>query len=121
MDKVTLLSLSMDLKRITQSIQRGSLENAGRFSLEAKKWLKDFCVNRRYTNFKFGIGHFYFSAFFKVREQWWYVSSGDLRWSFGTMLVRTANSDKDYTGGRNQSVYYNENFEANLYKIVKGD
>jgi len=91
------------------------------FMKEAKKWLKDFCVNRRYTNFKFGIGHFYFSAFFKVREQWWYVSSGDLRWSFGTMLVRTANSDKDYTGGRNQSVYYNENFEANLYKIVKGD
>ena len=41
MDKVTLLSLSMDLKRITQSIQRGSWENAGRFSLEARKWLKE--------------------------------------------------------------------------------
>ena len=41
MDKITLLSLSMDLKRITQSIQRGSQENAGRFSLEARKWLKE--------------------------------------------------------------------------------
>ena len=41
MDKITLLSLSMDLKRITQSIQRGSQENAGRFSLEAKKWLNE--------------------------------------------------------------------------------
>ena len=41
MDKVTLLSLSMDLKRITQSIQRGSQENAKRFSLEARKWLEE--------------------------------------------------------------------------------
>lgn len=41
MDKVTLLSLSMDLKRIVQSIQRDSQENARCFSLEAKKWLKE--------------------------------------------------------------------------------
>ncbi|KKR87040.1 MAG: hypothetical protein UU34_C0008G0064 [Candidatus Curtissbacteria bacterium GW2011_GWA1_41_11] len=41
MDKVTLLSLSMDLKRIVQSIQRGSIDNADRFSLEAKRWLKE--------------------------------------------------------------------------------
>ena len=88
---------------------------------EAKKWLKDFCINHGYTNFEFNIGHFYFFAFFKVGEQWWCVASGDLRWSLGTMLVRTANSNKDYTGGRNQSVKYDENFEVNLNKIVKGD
>ena len=41
MDKVTLLSLSNDLKRITTSIERKSLENARRFSTEAKRWLKD--------------------------------------------------------------------------------
>lgn len=41
MDKVTLLSLSMDLKRIVQSIQRNSEENAQRFSIEAKRWLKE--------------------------------------------------------------------------------
>lgn len=40
MDKVTLLSLSMDLKRITISIQRGSMENAKRFSQEAQRWIK---------------------------------------------------------------------------------
>ncbi len=39
MDKVTLLSLSLDLKRIVQSIQRDSMENADRFSKEAKRWL----------------------------------------------------------------------------------
>ena len=35
-----LLSLSLDLKRITQSIQRDSHENATRFSEEAKRWLE---------------------------------------------------------------------------------
>ena len=41
MDKVTLLSLSMDLKRIVQSIQRNSLDNANRFSNEAKRWVDE--------------------------------------------------------------------------------
>lgn len=41
MDKLTLLSLSNDLKRITTSIQRGSLQNSRRFQQEAKKWLKE--------------------------------------------------------------------------------
>lgn len=38
MDKLALLSLSGDLKRITQSIQRNS-KSAERFNNEAKKWL----------------------------------------------------------------------------------
>lgn len=38
MDKLALLSLSGDLKRITQSIQRNS-KSAERFNTEAKKWL----------------------------------------------------------------------------------
>lgn len=41
MDKVALLSLSNDLKRITTSIQRESFENSKRFSKEAKRWLQD--------------------------------------------------------------------------------
>lgn len=41
MDKLTLLSLSNDLKRITTSIQRNSSENSRRFQKEAKKWLKE--------------------------------------------------------------------------------
>ena len=40
MDKVTLLSLSNDLKRIVTSIQRGSNENSLRFTKEARHWLK---------------------------------------------------------------------------------
>lgn len=41
MDKIILLSLSMDLKRIVQSIQKDSQGNASRFSMEAEKWLKE--------------------------------------------------------------------------------
>ncbi|MEK7581220.1 MAG: hypothetical protein AAB512_02960 [Patescibacteria group bacterium] len=40
MDKITLLSLSNDLKRIVTSIQRGSNENSQRFTQEAKHWLE---------------------------------------------------------------------------------
>lgn len=41
MDKVTLLSLSNDLKRIVTSIQRNSTENSLRFTKEAKHWLEE--------------------------------------------------------------------------------
>lgn len=41
MDKVILLSLAQDLKRIVQSIERNSQQNAERFSQEAGRWLKE--------------------------------------------------------------------------------
>ena len=93
------------------------------FMKEAKKWLRDFCINHGYTDFKFSVGHFYFSGFFKAGERWWSFSSGDLRLCgiFGTMLIRTANGLKDYTGGRNQSVKYDDKFETFLHQIVKGE
>ncbi len=48
MDKVTLLSLSNDLKRIVTSIQRGSFENSKRFNIEAKRWLGEIKSNDTY-------------------------------------------------------------------------
>ncbi len=39
MDKITLLSLASDLKRIALAIQRNSPKNAQRFQEEALKWL----------------------------------------------------------------------------------
>ncbi len=41
MDKITLQSLSSDLKRVALSIQRNSLKNAERFQEEAFKWLQE--------------------------------------------------------------------------------
>ena len=39
-NKLYLLSLSSDLTRITQSIQKGSFKNSQQFSYQAQKWLK---------------------------------------------------------------------------------
>ncbi len=41
MDKIVLLSLSNDLKRICLSIQRKSFSSADEFNREAKKWLAE--------------------------------------------------------------------------------
>lgn len=41
MDKLAILSLASDLKRIVHSIQRNSGSNATRFNKEAQKWLRE--------------------------------------------------------------------------------
>lgn len=45
--------------------------------------------------------HFDIYGFFRIKGQIWYFSIGDLRWSKDSMLVRTAESFEDYTGGTN--------------------
>ena len=63
--------------------------------------------------------HFDMHGFFTdQRGQAWNFSVSDLRWSKENMLVRTATSYKDFTGGRNQSVSlasleaFNREFQA---------
>jgi hypothetical protein len=46
--------------------------------------------------------HFDASGFFWLDGQIWYFSVGDLRGFKDSMLIRTAEGFKDYTGGRNQ-------------------
>ena len=49
--------------------------------------------------------HFDASGFFTMPDgQIWYFSISDLRWSKDRMLIRTANSYKDYCGGSNQYI-----------------
>ena len=49
--------------------------------------------------------HFDMSGFFQMNSgQIWYFRIEDVRWSKETMLIRTATSFTDYTGGYNQSV-----------------
>lgn len=47
--------------------------------------------------------HFDMSGFFKDggKDQIWYFSVSDVRWSKESMLIRTAQHYKDYTGGHN--------------------
>jgi len=63
------------------------------------------------TSIEFSKGHFYLSGFFKVGEQHYYFSISDVRHGFGfnrnekpEMLIRTAQHNKDYTGGSNRYV-----------------
>lgn len=56
----------------------------------------------------FNTGHFYCSGFLKNRStaNYIYFSISDVRYNLDqwihNILIRTASSDKDYTGGRNQ-------------------
>jgi len=57
-----------------------------------------------YHSLQLNKGHFYISGFFSVGEQAYYISLSDVRWNMRApeqILVRTASSYKDYTGGQN--------------------
>ena len=73
--------------------------------------IKSFLKKELKENFEVdvGRGHFYFSGFAKNKAtgKYAYFSASDVRhfpdaW-FNNMLVRTAQNDKDYTGGANGS------------------
>lgn len=50
-------------------------------------------------------GHFYISGFFQLVDgKIWYFSLGDVRWGDGKLLIRTAKSFQDYTGGSNNFI-----------------
>ena len=86
------------------------------FSREFKKFLKPYCkeILIHKTN------HFDISGFFKLNnEEIYYFSISDLRWSKDKMLIRTAKDFKDYTGGSNNFIALNENFEENLLRYLK--
>lgn len=56
-----------------------------------------------YEIVKYNKGYNYRSAFAKDdRDQMWYFNIEDLRDSEPTLMYRTANDEKDYTGGTNR-------------------
>jgi len=73
------------------------------FSREIKKVLKKTLSD--YELASWNRGHFEFSCFFKKDGKYIYISSSDVRhfkneW-YNKLLIRTAEDDKDYTGGSN--------------------
>jgi hypothetical protein len=67
--------------------------------------------------------HFDMSGFFTWNGQAWYFSIGDLRGFKDTMLVRTAQHYKDYTGGQNHFVPLNmgtDHFDVEFRRVVEG-
>jgi len=74
------------------------------------------------TNIVFNVGHFTISGFFTVNGNVFYFSLSDVRdikfsmtYSSPTMLMRTAESYKDYSGGTNNYLIIGEH-TANEFK-----
>jgi len=64
--------------------------------------------------------HFDVTGFFELNDKRvYYFSIGDLRWDKGSILIRTATSFKDYTGGRDEDVELDEDFVDNLMRVIK--
>lgn len=67
--------------------------------------------------------HFDMSGFFTWNGQAWWFRIEDIRWSKNDMLIRTAQSYKDYTGGQNHFVPLNmgpDHFDVELRNVVAG-
>ena len=85
----------------------------------ARSWFRKYLKAIGATDFEFRVNHYEFYAFFKLENQGWYISSGDCRFKCSDwMLLRTARDNKDYTGGHNQCVPYDERFFYELNNIL---
>jgi len=91
----------------------GLTEEFARFARDFKKYLREVC-STDYDIVNFSRGHFYLSGFVKRRfnGKLAYFSISDVRhfpdsWIDNT-LVRTAEHEKDYTGGSNNSCKIDE-------------
>ena len=87
---------------------------------KAKKWFSVWCKQHDAILSTWNIGHFYVSGFITMSNGCiWYFSSSDVRYKLmSSLLIRTAKHLKDYTGGINQSVDFNESFECNFNRII---
>jgi hypothetical protein len=69
---------------------------------------------------EFSKGHFYLSGFFRIGEQLIYFSISDVRHGLGfragrpEMLVRTAQHNRDFTGGANTYVFIEPNMSKEI-------
>jgi len=80
------------------------------------------------TNIQFSKGHFFLSGFFTVQEQIIYFSISDVRgyiqndWrGLPQLLIRTAKSYTDYTGGANNFISIEPNIGKQILKTFRLD
>lgn len=108
------------LTALTQTFESSSTltKQFSSFSRLFKREFKQLLFVFGASKIEISRGHFGLSGFFQIAEQIWYFSLGDVRWSKGSMLVRTAESFTDYTGGSNNHVAMDEGFIYNLKRMV---
>ena len=79
-----------------------------------KKVLKDSC-----HSISFSKNHFCLSGFLTTRSgKIYYFSVSDVRHSLLPFMIRTATSYKDYKGGVNHFIRFNDEFETELLKYI---
>ena len=86
------------------------------FQADMRKILKG-----KITRIELNKNHFEMYGFFETTTgKIFYINTGDLRWSAKQMgmLIRTAKDFRDFTGGSNMTVMYDENFADSLLKII---
>ena len=70
------------------------------------------------TEIQFSVGHFYITGFFKVGTQMYYFSISDVREAehkaICNLLYRTAEHNRDFSGGHNQYAPIVENIHEYL-------
>ena len=91
-----------------------------KFVKSARRWFRAFVKRNGFENLDFHIMHFEFSGFFTDKSgQVWYFSSGDVRFKImKSMLIRTAKDYKDFTGGQNRFIEYDDQFEDTLLRVI---
>lgn len=98
-------------------------------SVTTPEWAKFFLTSKKYftktlkpiaTGLMMSRGHFSFSGFFTALSgQIYYFSIADVRHFKDPLLIRTATSYEDYTGGYNQYLKIDENLAESLANLIK--
>lgn len=75
------------------------------FERKFKNYIKKVAQENNGELVRFLPNHYEFSCFVKRNDKYVYISIDDVRYFpkswYNNILIRTAQSDKDYTGGRN--------------------
>lgn len=84
------------------------------FFMDFKKSFTNQLKKLNADTISFSKGHFYLSGFFKVEGQFYYFSLSDVRSYNDQLLIRTAKSAEDYTGGTNNYI----TIDNGMYKLI---
>lgn len=101
----------------------GLVQEFANFAKDFKKAIKRE-LPEGYELVSFNRGHFYVSGFIKgLDNKYVYFSTSDVRYFkdgwYNNILIRTAKSDKDFTGGNNMFTTF-ENLKDNIVKLLGG-
>lgn len=103
------------MKKSLQLLRKGFESSSGTtpeflsFFRTFKSELTKILTDKGCTKIEIGKGHFYVSGFFTAPSgQVYYISLPDVRGNVNSMMYRTAQHYKDYTGGSNQWIDLND-------------